>query len=671
MRTAALLLAAATAQAGILPLPSGPIGAPCFANDTALELFSDMNLTGKVAVVTGSDRGIGLEIARALAAKHATVVLAWRNLTHIKEDSAAYIYKTVPYADLYIPSHPLDLSDFASVRGYVQSIQKFKEVHYLINDAAMDNNPHGLVTKQGMEMAFEIDYPSQWLLTQLLMPQLRRGKGRIVSLVSKAYRLACQMSLRKHCMDLDRLPPPVINTSGLPDGKIPIFKIPATNYGIAKLLVIRWTEDLARREAAAGTGVTAYSVDPGFVNTSMAKSGNLSPEWLALSCHSEGRKGAPCPTTPEMGALTPVFLALAPGIESTSGKYYEWCAPADVKMCMDGQSKWTPGKWCGGSSQEYKDGLWNLTAQWVANYSAPIEPASTAVAPVDEELSFCPLPKLLQPLCSVVSSAGCVLKCMPQILKCTADKNCSKALESASLCAAKMMKAKASSTEMLSCFVPDDWLRDNVFYCMMDEHDCLPAGKDNTTYPACREASIPGDAGYAPQHFYGHWWKVQGWTSGEVYECRPCAEVSFWNYTAPLRWPNPTPPTGDYNVMSSTWLEKDSKGQQFIMNDTSMFGPRPGKIGYPEREQHIGVMYGLSYQENFTVVHDGTAEKEPFAFFYGCGETKQGAYVTGFVIARTPTASPTLKARIADVATKNGFDPAQWCDVDNSCSAAR
>jgi hypothetical protein len=40
-------------------------------------------------------------------------------------------------------------------------------------------------------------------------------------------------------------------------------------------------------------------------------------------------------------------------------------------------------------------------------------------------------------------------------------------------------------------------------------------------------------------------------------------------------------------------------------------------------------MLGLSYVENFTMVHDGRHETEPFMFMYGCGATKQGKYTTG------------------------------------------
>merc|ERR1719504_161768 len=112
--------------------------------------------------------------------------------------------------------------------------------------------------------------------------------------------MACPMAQRWQCMELDRLPPPVIEGHD----KVPVIGIPVSNYGISRLLMIRWTEDLARREKEAGTGVTVTSVNPGFVNTSLADKHNLSPMSLKLACATEGRPGAPCPTSPPQGALT-------------------------------------------------------------------------------------------------------------------------------------------------------------------------------------------------------------------------------------------------------------------------------------------------------------------------------------------------------------------------------
>jgi len=329
----------------------GPIGAPCFANETAMQLFTDIDLSGKVSVVTGSDRGIGIEVARALAARRSTVVMPGRNLAKMRS-AAADIKRTVPYADLVVPDFVFDLSSFAKVRGLVKELERFPAIHILVNNAGTDSNPHAVLTEDGLEMVFQIDYPSQWLFTHLLLPQLRAGKGRIMNVGSKAYSLACEQSERANCMNLDRLPPPVIANAT----PVPIFGFPRSNYGIAKRLMLRWTEELAKRETAAGTGVTAFYLHPGFVNTSSFFNKKGFMFWLG--CKSDGRKGAPCPTTPAQGALTPTFLALAPGIEENSGSYFEWCAKAKVMIAP--------------ASQSYQEGLWNLTLNWVGNFSAPL-----------------------------------------------------------------------------------------------------------------------------------------------------------------------------------------------------------------------------------------------------------------------------------------------------------
>lgn len=209
-------------------------------------------------------------------------------------------------------------------------------------------------------MVFEIDYMNTWLLTELLLPQLRAAKGRVVQVVSKAAALACEMGAHLSCMDLKNLPPPPIS------GTVPVLGLPKSNYGIAKLATIRSTEDLARREAAAGTGVTAFTTHPGFVATGIP----ASKTWSYLACQADGREGAPCPTTPPMGALTPVFLALAPVASLSSGSFYEWC----YKSTLPG-----PGFMVPGASQEYQEGLRNLTAKWLANYTKPISVAQELV----------------------------------------------------------------------------------------------------------------------------------------------------------------------------------------------------------------------------------------------------------------------------------------------------
>merc|ERR1712100_496625 len=100
---------------------------------------------------------------------------------------AADIRKDVPHAQIPIPA-AIDLSSLALTRAFVEATYKALKggpVHVLVNDAAMSNNPHGYTTKdldqngKPFEMLFEVNYVSQWLLTDLFMPQLRAGKGRI------------------------------------------------------------------------------------------------------------------------------------------------------------------------------------------------------------------------------------------------------------------------------------------------------------------------------------------------------------------------------------------------------------------------------------------------------------------------------------------------------------
>jgi len=465
-------------------------------------------------------------------------------------------------------------------------------------------------------------------------------------------------------MHVDPLPPPVITGSQ----KVPIMGIPVSNYGIARLLMIRWTEDLARREAALGSGVTAFSVNPGFVNTSMADSGNLSPLFEKLACATEGRPGAPCPTSPAQGALTPTFLALAPGIEKESGNFYEWCEPTKVEQCMDAFDGPMIPTQCAGADQAWKDELWNLTAKWVANWSSPLATKKIELGnslATKNELGNGPCPEWLGFICHAWE---CATSCTKELMACIGDATCKASLTEAVKCSAELQREGKSANDQLACFVPVNTLRDNVFFCLLDEHSCIHPGKDNTTYPACRDSELVGDASYKPSHIIGDWWKVSAWTKGEMYECRPCGRVTFSPYRT-LPWPTKEPEdTSDYAIIASTWYEKDAAGKSWVVNETSLFGPRPGHKGFPEKQNHRGVMYGLSYLENFTIVHDGTSESEPFLFFYGCGSTIQGAYVTGFVMAKTPVASPTLKSRIAEVAHKSGFnDQDSWCEVDNSC----
>ena len=101
--------------------PEKPIGAPCFPTAGGGDIFAGLDLTGKTALVTGSNGGIGSEIAVALAAHNAQVILTWRKTGDCENQTLA-IKKMVPNANLVCPAKPLDLSSFSVVRDFATQV---------------------------------------------------------------------------------------------------------------------------------------------------------------------------------------------------------------------------------------------------------------------------------------------------------------------------------------------------------------------------------------------------------------------------------------------------------------------------------------------------------------------------------------------------------------------
>jgi hypothetical protein len=317
-----------------------------------------------------------------------------------------------------------------------------------------------------------------------------------------------------------------------------------------------------------------------------------------------------------------------------------------VDKCVD-----LKGGGCWLETQAEQEALWGLTASWVANFTdAGDKPMPEP--PVPPAAAGCP--KLLEPLCKLTNETKCIAQCAKPAAACVGDEECRASMGKSTACFAKLA-AQGRMDEALACLVPDNKLRDDVYECLMDDHSCLPT-PPGPTYPSCRDTELKGDASFSLAHLQGDWWKVRGWTAGEPYECRPCGRVTFGG--------SPRPQTVWIN---SSWLEKDIDNVTWPMVDSSYFGVRADGEGFPTKLAHTGAMLGLRYVENFTILHDGRHEAEPFLFMYGCGATKQGAYTTGFAIAQAKTASAALDAKIRSIATANGFGADEWCVVNNTC----
>jgi len=279
------------------------LGAPCSENATANELAASFNLAGKVAIVTGGDSGLGFAAAESLARQGAAVVVAGHSAE--KSEIAADKLRNTTSSD--VRALPLDLASFASVRAFVDGFLKaFDKLHYLINDAGISHAMgSGGKTQDGFEQVFQVNYLGHFLLTELLLPSLRKSSpSRVINVASVAHMLAChEAGFPSDCArDFTYIPPPVTTT------------LNNTNYGFSKLMMIEHAAELNAREAAAG--VTAYSLCPGLVVTGMTKD---HPE-IFQTCVAYPDFQKPCPYNAQQGAAVIAYATLG---DLKPGLWYE------------------------------------------------------------------------------------------------------------------------------------------------------------------------------------------------------------------------------------------------------------------------------------------------------------------------------------------------------------
>ena len=141
----------------------------------------DVDLAGKVAIVTGANTGIGKETARGLAVRGASVVLACRNVRKGEEAAKEIGGRAVRVKEL-------NLASFASVREFCRQINREeKKIDILINNAGMVTMNREL-TEDGQEMQFQSNHLGHFLLTNLLLDKIKAAKNaRIINVSSVAH----------------------------------------------------------------------------------------------------------------------------------------------------------------------------------------------------------------------------------------------------------------------------------------------------------------------------------------------------------------------------------------------------------------------------------------------------------------------------------------------------
>lgn len=287
----------------------------CAGNATANEVAAaaGLNLTGKVVVVTGGDGGIGQHVVEAFSRQRAIVVIATRNMT--KAANAAEKIAALTGGD--VRARKLDLSSMESVHNFSQKfLTEFDgKLHYLINNAGMDGFHGSHMSHDGFELTFEVNYLGHFLLTELLLPALRKNRpSRIVNVASTGHAAACQeagyqQGLPSTCMkDWQKVLPQRTQLNGTQIWFPAYFKRnQRTMYGMTKLLQILHAEELAAREL--NSGPEAFSVAPGVVISEMGDEALAvcKEQWINPSSLF---KQKPCPYEPDVGAAVIAYAAL-------------------------------------------------------------------------------------------------------------------------------------------------------------------------------------------------------------------------------------------------------------------------------------------------------------------------------------------------------------------------
>jgi len=246
--------------------------------------------SGRVALVTGANSGLGLESARALAAKGATVVLACRSLAKA-EQARSQLQAELPGQ---IEVLELDLADLNSVaRASAALAERHERIDLLLNNAGVMAPPRTL-TAQGFELQFGVNHLGHYVLTRLLLPLLRSSVSpRVVQVTSGAQYFGQ--------IDFDDL-----------QGERRYDRWKA--YGQSKLANVVFAQELQRREpqlrsAAAHPGLARTNLQP----TSVAANGSRI-ESVAYKLMG------PLFQSAAQGALPQLFALTAP--EATSGGHY-------------------------------------------------------------------------------------------------------------------------------------------------------------------------------------------------------------------------------------------------------------------------------------------------------------------------------------------------------------
>ncbi|MFC9688609.1 SDR family NAD(P)-dependent oxidoreductase [Kribbella sp. NPDC056951] len=275
------------------------IGSGFGHDSTADDVLAGIDLTGKLAVVTGGYSGLGLETTRALAKAGAHVVVPAR-----RPDAAKEALSEISGVEI----DELDLGDLDSVRAFADRfLASGRSIDLMIDNAAIMASPETRIGP-GWEAQFATNHLGHFALVNRLWPAIAAdGGARVVSVSSTGHR---RSDIRWDDLNFDQ---------GYDKWEA---------YGQAKTANVLFAVQLDA--LGKDSGVRAFALHPGGILTPLQR--HLQHEemvgygWI----DADGNPAHPAFKSPEQGAATTVWAATSPKLEGLGGLFCEDCEIAEV-----------------------------------------------------------------------------------------------------------------------------------------------------------------------------------------------------------------------------------------------------------------------------------------------------------------------------------------------------
>lgn len=273
-----------------------------------------VNATSPVAVVTGSNTGIGRVTAEELARRGFEVILACRNEA-----------KTRPVVDGIVQHggqarfHRLDLADLGEVKRSAEALlEHAPRIDLLVNNAGLAGQRGETV--DGFELHFGVNHVGPFLFTRLLLPTLLKSdRPRVVNVASQAH-------YRAEGIDYTRVRGRTRTFTGVQE------------YSVSKLANVLFTQELAERVPASR--LLTFAVHPGVVASDIWRRIPQPFRWWVTRRM----------ITNEEGAQGSLYLATAPGLEAHHGGYFHLTRQKEP-------SRFT-------KDPTHRQTLWRRTSEW-------------------------------------------------------------------------------------------------------------------------------------------------------------------------------------------------------------------------------------------------------------------------------------------------------------------